>query len=584
VILTLPWALMGLAALPALAAIYWLRNRSRRMPVSSLILWMDLPRAREGGRFLRRMEAPLALFLELAALALLVLAAAGPLWPLAGHEPPLVIVLDDSFSMLAGGDDSPRRRGETAVEAAWRDHPGAAVTFLLAGSQPQRLDEASKSDGFSAARAAWRCRWPSAALEPTVALALSLAGPHGRVLVVTDQAPPAGLVTGRLLWRALGQNLPNAAVVHASRRLSAGRDRCLLEITNFSASPRTVTLALTRASDGAALARQSVSLGPRQPAPLFFDLPPDTAAVRAAIDDDALPIDNEVTLLAVAPPKVAVAVAVDHAALRASLLHGLEATGLARIVTAAPDLYVTEKPPPALPPETWSLRLVVDKDAEAFVGPFIVDRRHPLTDGLDLAGAIWAAAKEPPLPGTAVIAAGNVPLLTDTERPDGRHDLRLRLQPDQSPLVRSPNWPILLWNLLQYRAAHLPGIREPNVRLGDNVPVRTAAGERTVRVIAPDGEVRDLAVHDGRAVAGADQCGVFEVQADGLHGAFAAGALRPDESDLSSCTAGVWGEWTVEADLPTAYRPIAALFLAAALGLLLAHQAVLRRRAAGGGL
>ena len=70
--------LLGLLGLPALAAIYWLRSRSRRVVVSSLVLWLDQRRPQQGGRVLHRMQTPLTFFLELLAIALLALAAAGP--------------------------------------------------------------------------------------------------------------------------------------------------------------------------------------------------------------------------------------------------------------------------------------------------------------------------------------------------------------------------------------------------------------------------------------------------------------------------------------------------------------------------
>src|SRR5207237_8418944 len=72
-----PWALAGLLALPALAAIYYLRTRFRRQPVSSLMLWLHQREAREGGLRVQRLQTPLVFFLELAALPLLPLAAAG---------------------------------------------------------------------------------------------------------------------------------------------------------------------------------------------------------------------------------------------------------------------------------------------------------------------------------------------------------------------------------------------------------------------------------------------------------------------------------------------------------------------------
>src|SRR5687767_4447502 len=105
-----PWAFAALAAVPALAAIYWLRNRYRRVPVSSLMFWAEQRQAREGGLRVQRLQAPLLFFLELAAILLLILAAAGPSLPSAQGTRSLVVVLDDSFSMQAGGADSPRSR------------------------------------------------------------------------------------------------------------------------------------------------------------------------------------------------------------------------------------------------------------------------------------------------------------------------------------------------------------------------------------------------------------------------------------------------------------------------------------------
>src|SRR5688572_24673998 len=101
--LAAPLALLGLLALPALAAIYWLRRRSGELPVSSLFLWADARRVPPGGAVFERLQTPLSFLLELAALALLAVAAAGPM--LAGPQSrrPLYVVLDDSYSMLAGG-------------------------------------------------------------------------------------------------------------------------------------------------------------------------------------------------------------------------------------------------------------------------------------------------------------------------------------------------------------------------------------------------------------------------------------------------------------------------------------------------
>src|SRR5436853_457944 len=98
-VFTTPLAFVGLLALPALAAIYLLHNRSRPHVVSSLLLWTDTRTAPEGGRTVERLRPPLSFWFELLALLLLVLAAAGPqVWSAPGARP-VVVVLDDSFSM-----------------------------------------------------------------------------------------------------------------------------------------------------------------------------------------------------------------------------------------------------------------------------------------------------------------------------------------------------------------------------------------------------------------------------------------------------------------------------------------------------
>src|SRR5579875_2376529 len=100
---TTPLALWGLLALPILIGIYWLRIRYRRYPVSSLMLWLDSQESPQGGTRIERLQTPLLFFLELLALTLFVLAAADPYLPLRESVRPLIVVLDDSFSMQAGG-------------------------------------------------------------------------------------------------------------------------------------------------------------------------------------------------------------------------------------------------------------------------------------------------------------------------------------------------------------------------------------------------------------------------------------------------------------------------------------------------
>src|ERR1700722_17270186 len=78
--LTYPLALIALGTVPALAAIYILRNRFRRRQVSSLVLWNFPVQSKGGGAKIHRLQLLLLFFLQLQALILLVAAATGPHW------------------------------------------------------------------------------------------------------------------------------------------------------------------------------------------------------------------------------------------------------------------------------------------------------------------------------------------------------------------------------------------------------------------------------------------------------------------------------------------------------------------------
>ncbi|HZY89154.1 MAG TPA: BatA domain-containing protein, partial [Gemmataceae bacterium] len=242
-VLLYPLALFGLLGVPVLLAIYLLRNRYRRVPVSSLMLWVDVRQSREGGTRVQRLQTPLLLFLEVLAVALLALAAAGPHVRTAEAALPLVVVLDDSFSMLAGSPDSPRSRADKALEEELRQRPPYSVRFVLAGERPQALGEAVRGTPEALAQLdGWTCRAPAARLEEAAALAAEVSGEWARVLVLTDHAPESPPGKGRLQWWAFGRPLPNLAFVNAARSAADGGERCLFEVANLSDDRRSATL------------------------------------------------------------------------------------------------------------------------------------------------------------------------------------------------------------------------------------------------------------------------------------------------------------------------------------------------------
>lgn len=587
-VFTFSIAFVALLAVPALVAIYWLRNQSRERRVSSLLLWLDERQIWEGGRLIHRLQTPLLFFLELLAILLLVTAAAGPMMRAGAGGQPLAVVLDDSFSMLAGaGEDDAaggaRGRAIRAIESELKSGRYEPAHFVLAGESPQLLGEAANNvDQAVKLLQNWRCGAPVAELEAAITFAFELGGPRARVLVVTDHAPQQDLSESRLQWWSFGSSRPNFAFVNAARTLRDDEDRVLLEIANLSASSGSTTLSVESGEPNSPQSAipnpQSIALGAGETHRVFLTLKPGAPALRARLSDDALLVDNEVTLLAEPGRNVRVDLRVRDAAMRSLVEKAVASSPNASLSANEPGLVITDEGDAKIEEtEAWTLRIISEGDAASFLGPFVIDRSHPLSEGLSLGGVVWGGGKSRQLAGTPIINAGDVPLLTDVERA-GAHELRLRLRPDLSTLQESPNWPILIWNLVNWRAQAAPGLRQTNIRLGGDAALTVASGVESVSVADPRRVTRQLPARDKSVLIRADVAGVYEISENQNRYSFAANALRREESDLTRAASGRWGNWANAAALQWEYRDVAWVLLLLALVALAVHAWLIARR------
>jgi hypothetical protein len=112
-----------------------------------------------------------------------------------------------------------------------------------------------------------------------------------------------------------------------------------------------------------------------------------------------------------------------------------------------------------------------------FIGPFVLEKRHPLLLGVTLGGVVW--------PGAAPLAAGAVrPLasagdqvLIGVASPGSSAGgiepaILFNLDLDRTNLIRAPDWPILISNLIEMRRQSLPGPERWNYRVGEWVRAR----------------------------------------------------------------------------------------------------------------
>jgi hypothetical protein len=570
--LTYPLALIALATVPALVAIYVLRNRFRRRPVSSLILWRFHVQSKAGGAKVHRLQLPLLFFLELLALTLLVVAATGPHWQSPQSRRPLIVVLDDSFSMRAVNDGvSAQDRAKKFLERIFRQPP-PATRLILAGAEPRLLGSTEKTWREAGdILPQWQCWSPDSALDSAITLASELGKQQANILVLTDHPPADGKISNqRLEWHAFGAALDNLAIVNASRTAFGDEDRCLLEIANFSGNPHTTRLAV---QIGTNVQSSLVSLGPHENQRLVFNVPATAPSLRAQLQDDALAADNQIELLPPIRKRVRVQVALTNETLAALANRTLDATGLRAAISENPELVIHGTDALANS-NSWSLRWAEAGATNAYTGPFIVDTSHPLGVGLALEGVVWAGASLTNSPGDVpVVFAGNVPLLSVHDDLAGHRHLTLNFNPRLSTLQDTPDWPILFWNILTWRIAEMPGLKESNARLGAEVILKTTGG--AVTVTQPDGIQNIFPKTGGELALETPMPGIYSVATKAATGTttnrFSVNVLAADKSDLSTCVSGQWGKWNEDTELRLEEASAVWIFGLLALALLSAH-------------
>lgn len=587
-VFSFPFAYIFLLAVPVLLAIYWLRNRAKERQVSSLLLWLDVRQRWDGGQRIHKLQTPLLFFLELLAILLLVAAAARPLMRAGDAARPLVVVLDDSFSMLAGGEDSSRNRAAAAIRSELRSNRYEPLRFVLAGETPQLLGETTGSaEQAIKLLDNWKCGTPAAKLEEAIAFAFELGGNRARVLVVSDRAPVQEPSDSRLQWWSFGSSLPNLAFTTATRSARGDEERVMLEVTNLSAQSANAVLSVETsdgtnpqsASDASGRNPQAFALGAKESRRITLTIKNSSSPLRAKIGEDALTIDNEVVLMPEANKIVRVDLRLGDPKLRVLVEKAIESPQV-RLSSDKPELIITDnvdsQDSGTDNPEAWVLQIISEASASSYLGPFVVDRAHPLTDGLSLGGVVWAAGSSQ-LPGAPIITAGNITLLTDIDR-SGRHELRLRLRPELSTLQETPNWPILILNLINWRAGVAPGLRQANIHLGGEANLTVESGVQSVSLTDPQKKTRQLAARETVITIKADTAGIYELNTGQGKYAFAANAISREESDLTNASSGRWGNWANATGLQWEYRSIVWLLLILALALLAIHAWLTNRR------
>ena len=165
----------------------------------------------------------------------------------------------------------------------------------------------------------------------------------------------------------------------------------------------------------------------------------------------------------------------------------------------------------------------------------------------------------------------------------GKSCLALVLQPEKSNLLTSPNWPILFWNLVAWRAANLPGLSEVNLRQGDHALVTLPNETKSIQLIKPSGEEQTYSTQTTSLEIDTDEPGIYHIIDSERTYRFTVNLLSRGESNLVDARSDRIGHWASSSTLDTrCFQSLVWIFLLVSLSALAAHQVFITQKRSGG--
>lgn len=487
-----PLGLLGLLALPTIIAIHLYHRRFPPLLVAGLHMWGAEVRVPTAGRKRERLPISSSLILELLAALLLTMVLAQPRLSDSGKVVHLIAVLDNSASMSAVGVSGTSSRGRAAAELAERMKAaprGSRVTLILTGHRPVMLaGPAVEWDVAEVAITEWKPTLPRHDFLPALDMAVQLAENGGDVVFLTDALPEDDQpmpIEAEIV--AVGESLSNVAITAARWSVDSVTLTGHIFMRIRNEGPRPLSASVEGRSDGQVVFRSTLDLAPEEELPLETTVPGGLGRLFVTVKSpqDALATDSIVSLIEpkVRTVRVAVALAEDHSA-----------TGpLRRVLNITPDVDISDTESahllvasagtlPESRRDLWwfgigpvDLSETGTQAARDLLGPFLKEKRDPLLEGVSLGGVIWGGVQSVTLNAAPVISAGSELLLS---RLNGTQTTALLLNIDlgRSNLGESPDWPILITNLVELRRNSLPGLRRWNYRLNEDIQFRLFEG------------------------------------------------------------------------------------------------------------
>ncbi|MFK7740248.1 MAG: BatA domain-containing protein [Planctomycetota bacterium] len=485
-----PLGLLALLSVPVIVALHMFRNRLKERTVSGLFLFPASAMRSDGGRKRTRLLGSVSLLLECAAAAVAALWLAGLGVP-AGAPRHVVVVLDSSGSMAATATAA--RVGEWLDALVDELEGDAEATVVASGAFPEiALGPRASVDALAQWLAQPRAFVGDHDLAPAVDLAREFAGRGGDVVLLTDRLPRSAAVED---VRVVGCGVPRPNVALGAVRWGEAAASVRVAVVTYGKPdslppPAASPAAQLRVYSGERLLA-NVAVAPLADGEeqwLEVALPPEELRggaaseklLRVELPDDELMLDNVAWLQPPHTPVVAVCT---------QMASGLrEQLALARTLAVQSTWRSVDDPRKAqlllLDREQASqsaaaradqVQVVLGPSASPLrghLGPYVVDRAHPLLRGVGLEGVGWQSGSGA-IPGAVLIASGDKVLVSEELQPSGTR-LHVDVAPGAGNVVRAPDWPILFANLFEAARRYAPGLQENALRVGEELVFRSA--------------------------------------------------------------------------------------------------------------
>lgn len=472
-IVTQPWGALGLVGLPILLAIHMLRQRPQAIRTTTLFLLEAASPRQLKGRQIDRVSKWMQLILRWLFVLVATWFLISPRWPQTSKALDIAIVVDASASMSAFSEDLVRELKSQITPLT----QGRKVRLSVLSSAPGRpLMAKGGLDALARGLEAWRPNLGAHDSRLAIDVARGRVGPQGTIIFVTDHeaAPEPGV------WRlSVGQPVANVAVTGVK---VAGES---WQATVHSYALEAQTREFKVMAQGQAVSTGTLQMDPGQTRVLSGEFPKGQERIEIQLDDDALSIDNQVTIIRPRTKRLGVYVTSDAQALAA----------VGRLLAATPGVEVLQHPigadlqiewraepiegPTGGPAKLWFVRDPKREVRQPAISA--VPAPDPLTDDLPWQGLVFRRPPPRKLPEAAVglLWKGDLALVY---RMPGPH-LVVRIDPTGSNLDRNPGFILMLARFLEQVRAGLPREEALNLEVGVplSIPAQPGAGPVVVR-------------------------------------------------------------------------------------------------------